>query len=112
MKKGLKQSKGITLIALVITIIMLIIVAGVTIAMLTGENGIPGRATETRSTNAEGQADELQGAGETTVKLKKDNEDMATGGNSGSGSGGGNTPTSTVEFPNGQDEGADVTIGE
>ena len=33
-----KNSKGITLIALVITIIVLLILAGVSIAMLTGEN--------------------------------------------------------------------------
>ena len=35
-----KSSKGITLIALVITIIVLLILAGVSIAMLTGNNGI------------------------------------------------------------------------
>ena len=35
----MKSQKGITLIALVITIIVLLILAGVTIAMLTGENG-------------------------------------------------------------------------
>lgn len=35
-----KFQKGITLIALVITIIVLLILAGVTISMLTGENGI------------------------------------------------------------------------
>ena len=40
MKEKLKQKKGITLIALVITIIVLLILAGVSIAMLTGENGI------------------------------------------------------------------------
>ena len=40
-KKILKRKeKGITLIALVITIIVLLIFAGVSIAMLTGENGI------------------------------------------------------------------------
>ena len=39
MKEKLKQN-GITLIALVITIIVLLILAGVSIAMLTGENGI------------------------------------------------------------------------
>ena len=38
-KKILKE-KGITLIALVITIIVLLILAGVSIAMLTGQNGI------------------------------------------------------------------------
>ena len=35
----LKNNKGITLIALVITIIVLLILAGVSIAMLTGNNG-------------------------------------------------------------------------
>ena len=39
-KKQRKNSKGITLIALVITIIVLLILAGVSIAMLTGQNGI------------------------------------------------------------------------
>ena len=39
-KKLNKQTKGITLIALVITIIVLLILAGVSIAMLTGQNGI------------------------------------------------------------------------
>ena len=40
MKINLKKNKGITLIALVITIIVLLILAGVSIAMLTGQNGI------------------------------------------------------------------------
>ena len=40
MKNVQKQTKGITLIALVITIIVLLILAGVAIATLTGENGI------------------------------------------------------------------------
>ena len=39
-KRMQKNSKGITLIALVITIILLLILAGVTIATLTGDNGI------------------------------------------------------------------------
>lgn len=40
------NQKGITLIALVVTIIVLLILAGVSIAMLTGQNGILNRATE------------------------------------------------------------------
>ena len=36
----MKNQKGITLIALVITIIVLLILAGISIAMLTGDNGI------------------------------------------------------------------------
>ena len=35
-----RQEKGITLIALVITIIVLLILAGISIAILMGENGI------------------------------------------------------------------------
>ena len=40
MEKVLKQKKGITLIALVITIIVLLILAGISISMLMGENRI------------------------------------------------------------------------
>ena len=42
------ENKGITLIALVITIIVLLILAGVSIAMLTGENGVLTKATEAK----------------------------------------------------------------
>lgn len=37
-KRNLKSNKAITLIALVITVIVLLILAGVTIATLTGDN--------------------------------------------------------------------------
>lgn len=40
MKSILKKRKGITLIALVVTIVVLLILAGISISMLTGENGI------------------------------------------------------------------------
>ena len=41
MKKVMFKSKrGITLIVLVVTIVVLLILAGVSIAMLSGENGI------------------------------------------------------------------------
>ena len=45
--KRTKQN-GITLIALVITIIVLLILAGVSIATLTGENGILTRANDAK----------------------------------------------------------------
>lgn len=45
----MKKQNGITLIALVITIIVLLILAGVSIAMLTGENGILNQATTAKS---------------------------------------------------------------
>ena len=47
-KMKTKSNKGITLIALVITIIVLLILAGVTIAALSGDNGILKRAAEAK----------------------------------------------------------------
>ena len=44
-----QNNKGITLIALVITIIVLLILAGVSMAMLTGENGILNQAQEAKT---------------------------------------------------------------
>ena len=48
MKQILNEQKGVTLIALVITIIVLLILAGVTIATLTGDNGILTKAQSTK----------------------------------------------------------------
>ncbi len=47
----MKNNKGITLIALVITIIVLLILAGVAIAMLSGENGLLTRASDSKIVN-------------------------------------------------------------
>ena len=44
-----RKNKGITLIALVITIIVLLILAGVSIAMLTGQNGILSQAQKAKT---------------------------------------------------------------
>ena len=54
-KEFLKNSNGITLIALVITIIVLLILAGVTIATLTGENGLLQRATDAKTNSNDAQ---------------------------------------------------------
>lgn len=54
----MKNEKGITLIALVITIIVLLILAGVTIAMLTGNNGILTKATTAVSDTEKATAEE------------------------------------------------------
>ena len=56
--REIKTNKGITLIALVITIIVLLILAGVTIAMITGENGILTKTTEAKNKTAEAAAKE------------------------------------------------------
>ena len=55
----MKNQKGITLIALVITIIVLLILAGVTIAMLIGgDNGILNKATRAVSDTEKATAEE------------------------------------------------------
>ena len=56
--RKIKTNKGITLIALVITIIVLLILAGVTIAMLTGENGIITKANNSKNETAKATAKE------------------------------------------------------
>ena len=59
-KKQRKEEKGITLIALVITIIVLLILAAVSIATLTGENGILTRANDAKTETEEAKEDELR----------------------------------------------------
>ena len=51
----MKDNKGITLVALVITIIVLLILAGVTIASLSGDNGILTRGKEAKQMNEIGE---------------------------------------------------------
>ena len=53
-----KYEQGITLIALVVTVIILIILAGVGISMLTGQNGILKRAAEAKEKMEEAQNSE------------------------------------------------------
>lgn len=57
----MKNQKGITLIALVVTIVVLLILAGTSIAMLTGENGIITNAQKSSYANTEGEViDKMQ----------------------------------------------------
>lgn len=55
----LKSDKAITLIALVITIVVLLILAGVSIAMLTGDNGILLQAKNAKEKNEETSTEEI-----------------------------------------------------
>ena len=64
-----KNNKGITLIALVITIIVLLILAGVTIAALSGDNGILTRAKEAKEKTEQAQKEEEENLQEITDKI-------------------------------------------
>ena len=70
------NSKGITLIALVITIIVLLILAGITIATLTGDNGIIGKAINAKNETNKANVKEQLGLAVTNSfskgKLDKD----------------------------------------
>ena len=63
MRKKLRINRGITLIALVITIIVLLILAGVSISMLTGQNGI--------ITQAQRAKEETEKSAKMEVTIKK-----------------------------------------
>ena len=58
MKLNLKERKGITLIALIVTIIVLLILAGVSVMTLVGENGILTQAQNAKRANENKSAEE------------------------------------------------------
>ena len=67
MRKKIKQEQGITLIALVITIVILIILATISITLVFGEGGLIQRAQEGKELTEQAQTDEqeeLKGAEE------------------------------------------------
>ena len=62
MLKKVKGQSGITLVALVVTIVVLLILAGITIALVFAQNGVVGKAQEAaRESNKGTIADNIQG---------------------------------------------------
>ena len=55
----MKRSKGITLIALVVTIVVLLILTAVSISMLTGENGVVTQAQNSKEETEQSKCEEL-----------------------------------------------------
>ena len=66
MNKEMKNTRGITLIALVVSIIVLLILAGITIAALSGDNGILTKAKEAKEKTEQAQKDEERNLQEIT----------------------------------------------
>ena len=89
LRDTLRRNKGITLIALVVTIIVLLILAGISIAMLTGQNGILNRAAEAKEKTRVAQEDESQ-----KLKGYEDTINQYA-----PGSNGGSLPTGTGTMP-------------
>lgn len=67
--KNLTKNKGITLIALIVTIIVMLILAGITVTTLTGDNGLISRTTSTIDKHKESAAYEEVLLGMESVKL-------------------------------------------
>ena len=84
LEETLKRNKGITLIALVVTIIVLLILAGISITMLTADNGIIKKALEAKQ--------ETEAAQEEENRILKEYEDLmkkyGSGSTGGDGTGG------------------------
>ncbi len=77
MNKTEKNIRGITLIALVITVIVLLILAGVTIAALSGDNGILKRATEAKEKTEIGQEKEVVELATTSVQMGEEYQSLS-----------------------------------
>lgn len=74
--KKIRNGKGITLIALVITIIVLLILAGVSIMMLAGDNNILSQAIKAKYETIIGQEKEQIGIAYSSAIINKSGEDV------------------------------------
>ena len=55
------KEKGVTLIALVLSVILILILAGISISMLTGQNGILNRTVEAvKKTNEQAEVEKIK----------------------------------------------------
>ena len=79
----MKKNKGITLVALVVTIVVLLILAGVSINLVLGNNGIIVKAKDAETKSAEASQNDLKGMNGLVSEME--------GALAGSGSGNGNT---------------------
>ena len=69
-KKQKRTERGITLIALVVTIVVLLILAGVAIAMLRGQNGILSEAESAKEATKNKGAEEKVGLAISAARAK------------------------------------------
>ena len=67
-----KSAKGITLIALVVTVIVLIILAGISISLVLGENGLVAKAKRAATQTEEAVANEEMGMYMASLKMDKE----------------------------------------
>ena len=85
-KKLMKGNEGITLVALVVTIVVLLILAGISLNLVLGENGIISRAQEARDKTAQAKVNTEKAINTLTDEM----EAYVKGNEGGSGNNGGN----------------------
>ena len=81
----MKKNKGITLVALVVTIVVLLILSGVSINLVLGNNGIIAKAKDAETKSAEASQNDLKGMN----ALVSEMEGALAGNGSGNGGAGG-----------------------
>ena len=96
-ENNMKNNKGITLVALVVTIVVLLILAGVSINLVLGDNGIITKAKEAQRKSAEATQNDLIGMNELAQQLEE-KINGSTGSGSGNGGAGGKTEPETVPY--------------
>ena len=99
-KKLKKGNEGITLVALVVTIVVLLILAGISLNLVLGQNGIISRAQDARNQTAEGQVNTEKAVNALTDEMEdliSENDNSGNGGNSG----GSQTTVENVVIPEG-----------
>lgn len=74
----LKEKSGITLIALVVTIIVLLILAAVSITTIIGENGITGKATTAKNKTDIAKEEEMISLAANAAILEMEDENKIT----------------------------------
>ena len=93
----LKNRKGITLVALVVTIVVLLILAGVSINLVLGNNGIIAKAKDAETKSAEASQNDLKGMNGLVSEMEG-----ALAGNGSTGSGNNfMTKNTEVTYPDG-----------
>ncbi len=75
----MKKDVGITLVALVVTIVILLILAGVSINLVLGNNGIIDKAKKAKNNTAQTTASEEQGMSEISNRINEITEDNNKG---------------------------------
>ena len=89
----MKKNKGITLVALVVTIVVLLILAGVSINLVLGDNGIIAKAKEAQRKSAEASQNDLIGMNELAQQLEEQINGSTGSGSGNGGAGGSGTDT-------------------